>query len=368
MTLAFRNHIDVTLSVAAQMIVGVTIEPRSRPPLGRLFAGKPAETLLAALPRLFSLCAIAHQVALLSALEAARGHQAPPLTRHRRITAVIMERFAELLRGVLVSRLACDRTALAQLQFLLQAVASLQVSAGAGNARQSRSATLSQIKMALAALGLGSVAEPVVRGTPLASIMDAARRAEADGGWKQMPAEHGVLSAADDDTVVARLIDPQAAFAEAPELAGRVPETGVWARQASRHRHSSAGSVERLLAKLAELAELLCWIEAGEAEDEAADQDVVASYALGPGRGAAAVECARGRLHHAIELDAEGRVRRFEFLAPTEWNFHPRGPVAGSLTGARLCGSADRAAIEAMISFFDPCVGYSLAVREMADA
>ncbi|MFN5521975.1 MAG: hydrogenase assembly protein HupF, partial [Bradyrhizobium sp.] len=206
MTLAFRNHIDVTLSVAAQMIVGVTIEPRSRPPLGRLFAGKPAETLLAALPRLFSLCAIAHQVALLSALEAARGHQAPPLTRHRRITAVIMERFAELLRGVLVSRLACDRSALAQLQFLLQAVASLQVSAGAGNARQSRSATLSQIKMALAALGLGSVAEPVVRGTPLASIMDAARRAEADGGWKQMPAEHGVLSAADDDTVVARLI------------------------------------------------------------------------------------------------------------------------------------------------------------------
>ncbi|WP_315811234.1 nickel-dependent hydrogenase large subunit [Bradyrhizobium sp. SZCCHNR2028] len=366
MTLAFRNRIDVTLSVADRLITGVDIQPRTRPPLGRLFAGKPAEMLLAALPRLFSLCASAHQVALLSALEAACGERAAPLTRHRRIKAVVAERFAELVRGLLVAPLAENRNAAQLVQRLLQAVASLQMHSGAQ--QQSRAATLSQIKTDMVALGIGLAAEPVLPGTPLASLMDMVRKAADDGGWRHMPAEHDILSAADDGAVVAQLMDVGSAFAEAPELDGRAPETGVWARYAERHQLASAGPVERLSAKITEVAELFRWIEAGEAEDEAADQHAIASYALGSRRGGAAVECARGRLHHAIELDAHGAVSRFEYLAPTEWNFHPRGPVVRSLTGAALRGTGDRDAIHTMVGSFDPCVGYHLEFREMADA
>ncbi|WP_316231408.1 nickel-dependent hydrogenase large subunit [Bradyrhizobium sp. SZCCHNR1051] len=368
MTLTFRNRIDVTLSVADRLITGVDIQPRTRPPLGRLFAGKPADMLLAALPRLFSLCASAHQVALLSALEAARGEQAPPLTRHRRIKAVVVERFAELMRGLLIAPFAQNRSDAQLAQRLLQAVASLQMHSGADTQQQSRAATLSQIKTDMVVLGIGLPAEPVLPETPLASLMDSARKAVDDGGWRHMPAAHDILSAADDDVIVAQLMDVGSAFAEAPELDGRAPETGVWARYAERHQLASAGPVERLSAKITEVAELFRWIEAGEAEDEAADQHAIASYALGSRRGGAAVECARGRLHHAIELDAHGAVSRFEYLAPTEWNFHPRGPVVRSLTGAALRGTGNREAINTMVGSFDPCVGYHLAFREMADA
>ncbi|WP_315754987.1 MULTISPECIES: nickel-dependent hydrogenase large subunit [unclassified Bradyrhizobium] len=368
MTLGFRNRIDVTLSVADRRITGVDIQPRTRPPLGRLFAGKPAEMLLAALPRLFSLCAGAHQVALLSALEAARGEEATPSTRHRRIQTVLAERFAELMRGLLIASMADNRNAAPLTQRLLQAVASLQMHSGADAPQQSRAATLSQIKTGMVALGIGLPAEPVLPGTPLASMMDAARKAADDGGWRHMPAEHDILSAADDGAIVTQLIDVGSAFAEAPELDGRVPETGVWARYAEHHQLASAGPVERLSAKIAEIAELFRWIETGDAEDQAADPHAVASYALGSRRGAAAVECARGRLHHAIELDAHGAVSRFEYLAPTEWNFHPRGPVVRSLTGVALRGTVDRQAIHTMVGSFDPCVGYHLAFRGVADA
>ncbi|MGJ4930405.1 nickel-dependent hydrogenase large subunit [Bradyrhizobium sp. HKCCYLS2038] len=366
MTLAFRNHIDVTLSVADQVITGVDIQPRTRPPLGRLFAGKPAETLLATLPRLFSLCAGAHQVALISALEAARGEQPSSLTHHRRIKAVISERFVEMLRGLLLGPLAGDRGIAQLAQHLLRAAASLQRASGDVEPDLPRVETLSQIKMGLSALGIGLVSELVLPGTPLASLMAAA--IAADEGWKPMSPEHGVLSAVDDAYVVARLAEPDSAFADLPDLDGRVPETGVWARHAGHGARQTAGPLERLSARVAELAGLARWIEVGEAEDEASDDRLVASFAMGPRRGAGAVECARGRLYHFVELDAQGAITRFDYLAPTEWNFHPRGPVVNSLTGAQLRDATDHAAVEAMIGAFDACVGCRLVVREMADA
>jgi hypothetical protein len=70
-----------------------------------------------------------------------------------------------------------------------------------------------------------------------------------------------------------------------------------------------------------------------------------------------------------VRLDAEGRVRRFQCLAPTEWNFHPRGPLARMLRGATVAlDRGGRDAIARLIAAFDPCVGYRLAVRELADA
>ena len=64
-----------------------------------------------------------------------------------------------------------------------------------------------------------------------------------------------------------------------------------------------------------------------------------------------------------------GRVRRFQCLAPTEWNFHPGGPLARMLRGATIAPDrGGRDAIERLMAAFDPCVGYRLTVREPADA
>ena len=48
MSLAFRNEIDIRVALAGDVIADVAIRPRSRPPLTRLFAGKPAASLLSA--------------------------------------------------------------------------------------------------------------------------------------------------------------------------------------------------------------------------------------------------------------------------------------------------------------------------------
>ena len=56
MSLAFRNEIDIKVWLSGSTIADLAILPRSRPPLTRLFAGKPVAALSSVLPRLFSLC------------------------------------------------------------------------------------------------------------------------------------------------------------------------------------------------------------------------------------------------------------------------------------------------------------------------
>jgi Ni,Fe-hydrogenase I large subunit len=180
------------------------------------------------------------------------------------------------------------------------------------------------------------------------------------------PAEPSFLTAADDLDVIKRLLEEGAAYSDAPELYGKVPETGVWARWARREPvPSTAAPAARLAARIAEIVRLCAWLDRGE-EDPG---DYVASYRLGVGKGAAAVECARGRLYHAVVLDEDKRIVSFEFLAPTEWNFHPRGPLVRSLKGAKLpAGRRGQDAVRTLVGAFDPCVGFKLDFREVGHA
>ncbi len=363
MSLAFRNEIDITVLLSGAAIADVAIKPRSRPPLTRLFAGKPAASLHPLLPRLFSLCSVGHQVAFLSAVEAAQGREATPSTVRRRVIVVVAERLTELLRGLFVGRLALDGANAAAVRAVMQASALLGGADEAVPQDLHRDAVL-QIKAALDALGIAGQDQALAPGSALAASV-----AGCDGKLASPPvAEQSFLTAADDLNVVTRLLADGAAYSGAPELSGRIPETGVWARSAHRDELSSAGAgpAARLKARIAEVAQLYTWLDRGDAD---LDDGVVASYRLGPGKGAAAVECARGRLYHAVAIDDEDRIVNFEFLAPTEWNFHARGPLVRSLKGAMLpAGRHGQDAVRAQVASFDPCVGFSVAFREAGHA
>jgi hypothetical protein len=87
------------------------------------------------------------------------------------------------------------------------------------------------------------------------------------------------------------------------------------------------------------------------------------------GAGFAAVESARGRLYHACRLDGSGRIADYRMVAPTEWNFHARGPFARTLTGAEIgCGEAAKRRVERLAFVFDPCIRAEAEVLEPADA
>ncbi|RTE93457.1 nickel-dependent hydrogenase large subunit [Bradyrhizobium sp. LVM 105] len=362
MSLAFRNEIDITVWLAGGTIADVAIQPRSRPPLTRLFAGKQASSLLPVLPRLFSLCSVAHQVAFLSAVEAAQGQQATPTAARSRVTAVVAERLTELLRSLFVGRLALDGASAAAVRAMMQASMVLG-GASEGVSETLRREAVAQIKAALAGLGIAGEGQALAPGSALAVHVE-----RCEGEELSPPlVEQSFLTAADDLDVVTRLLAGGAAYSDAPELCGKIPETGVWARWARRGPVlPAAGSAARLQARIAEVARLCAWLERG---DEELDDGVVASYRLAAGKGAAVVECARGRLYHAVVLDEADRIVNFEFLAPTEWNFHARGPLVRSLKGAVLtAGRRGQDAVRALVGSFDPCVGFNLDFREVGHA
>jgi Ni,Fe-hydrogenase I large subunit len=82
---------------------------------------------------------------------------------------------------------------------------------------------------------------------------------------------------------------------------------------------------------------------------------------LDGGAGIAWTEMARGLLVHWVQLEPSPtglRVADCRVLAPTEWNFHPRGLLARTLAGLRGADAAAQAARAAVA--FDPCVEFSV--------
>jgi hypothetical protein len=78
--------------------------------------------------------------------------------------------------------------------------------------------------------------------------------------------------------------------------------------------------------------------------------------------GLAWVEMARGTLIHWVQLDGDGpqaKVIACQVVAPTEWNFHPQGPVARLLSALPDdAGFAAHAAL--VVAAFDPCVPFAI--------
>jgi len=66
---------------------------------------------------------------------------------------------------------------------------------------------------------------------------------------------------------------------------------------------------------------------------------------------------------HRVELEHNG-VRRYQILAPTEWNFHPAGAAA---QGLMQLPAEDAYVLHRLatllINAVDPCVGYDLIVH-----
>jgi len=78
------------------------------------------------------------------------------------------------------------------------------------------------------------------------------------------------------------------------------------------------------------------------------------------GTGLAVVEAARGRLAHRLELE-NGKVTRYQILAPTEWNFHPQGALPQGLLG-QPAGDDALQRVRHLIAALDPCVACKIEV------
>ena len=152
---------------------------------------------------------------------------------------------------------------------------------------------------------------------------------------------------------LARRMAADARFCAEPDWRGRPADTGPWTRAVDAAAPAADNAWMRLIARFVDVLRL--------AAPTGADRLAQGALPLGGGAGIAWTEMARGLLVHWVQLEPSPtglRVADCRVLAPTEWNFHPRGLLAQTLAGLRGADATAQAARAAVA--FDPCVEFSV--------
>ena len=151
------------------------------------------------------------------------------------------------------------------------------------------------------------------------------------------------------ETIPEALKDGAYSWAKAPRYRGRPMEVGALARQAIAGHPLIADMLSR---------------DGGSSVRGRVVARMVEVALLTPegGRGVGRVEAARGALGHWL-VAVDGKIQRYQIIAPTTWNFSPRdgegtpGPLESALAGLDVGALGARAAaIQHVVRSFDPCM------------
>jgi Ni,Fe-hydrogenase I large subunit len=179
---------------------------------------------------------------------------------------------------------------------------------------------------------------------------------------------------ATDPALSATIPDPDKvgaySWAKAPRLGGQPVEVGALARQTvagqpllrALTERSGSNVRNRVIARLIETAHLAVAME-NWIRSLRLNEPFCADVKLrGEGRAAGLVEAARGSLGHWVEL-SNGKISRYQIIAPTTWNFSPRdthgtpGPLERALVGTAVGHEgASSVAVQHVVRSFDPCM------------
>ena len=313
--------------------------------------GQSFEQFLATLPLAFSLCAAAHRVAAVEALERAMGWQAPVEVEQARQQWVALERIKETaIRLVHTWQLPWPMAALKQLLSLctdasqsLAAVASLK----AAQAPTSAGAWIVPITQLCAQL-FGQVSVDWLR-------QQTYQYCYKEGHVQTWP-DVLRLQAADWQLLLPQL---RAGCFKA-ELAGQPKATGPASCVCGADPETDPIQ-QRLRALLEHLQEdVACLTRPMRAWKSPVD--------LEPYEGIAVVRTTRGLLLHRVCLQGT-QLSDWQTIAPTDWNFHTKGLLKAQLEGLKVPEDSQEAErwINALIQSIDPCVAVQL-VWEKADA
>jgi len=365
---SLEGRIDIRLTRHGDDVTDVEIRS-SRPQLAqKLMAGRGPEEATDLAGLIFSLCGKAQRVAAQTACEAAQGiypsRDALKQREHKVLVELAQEHAWRLLlnwpeqagRGadmqslLLLRQKVEDPLAFAYvLENLLGAVL-LGESPEQWLARDMAGFDIwrrdGRSLVAKLFADLGDGADPGVSRCPLLpplakldadAAADLARRALADSTFCAAPVWHGAPA---ETGALARMADH--------------PLLAAWIARRGR------GAGARLLARLLELAELPQRLRAEP--DLAGRSKVVRAWPLEENAGMAGVETSRGLLLHVARLK-NGKIAEYRIVAPTEWNFHPAGPLAQALSGLGT-GAGLESAARLVSQAMDPCVAYGVELLE----
>jgi hypothetical protein len=329
--------------------------------LGGLLRDTPLDAVPGQLATLFALCGGAHRLTATNALRAARGETcSAEEEQHERL----------LLQGLSMRehalRLGLDLPLQAQLGSVPVDPAWLR---GLPAVHQGRALEIEQRLGELVAFFEARLwGMPAERwcarfdsAAALATL--AAERAGEVGPWAwlqragqlgaALPVELHRLPIPESGPALAALgvaLGTQPQFCARPTYQGLACETGPWSRLDGSAADSSSDVWQLIASRVRELARLC------------AGQHVLRHGALQLSRheALAYTEMARGVVLHWVKLqsrpDGTQAVADYRVLAPTEWNFHPRGALARAMRESEPEGEALRLLVQA----FDPCVSVEL--------
>jgi hypothetical protein len=390
---ALEASLAVRVEVVSDRIARVAIDGGRPVQAARVLEGRPADSALETLPLLYRLCGTAQSVAGLRAVEAAFDCRPGPAGCAARSLLVAFESLEQTLWRILLdwprcvggradeSALKSFRKRLAELQFGVFADSPWNRLGGArvnGNSDALARAAVSLTRDVDDLLFGRARSDEILRScgdfeewfrarsSPTAAVFDwvASNQLEDFGGVGIQPANG--FDAAYISDHIAR--DDGWEFCGQPEHHGEIRQTGALARLANTplvrelHTEHGYGLSTQLAARLLEVPTLL-----GDIREQIlalAPEEPPVVPEIGTGRALGFVDTARGRLFHWVEV-RDGCIACYRTLAPTEWNFHPRGPLAVGLTGASAKDLAvTRRAIDLLVTAIDPCVGTQLEIAE----
>jgi coenzyme F420-reducing hydrogenase alpha subunit len=391
---ASEGKLCVRVEVENGIITAVALDSTRPVGMSAALAGRDIDAAMTLLPRLFGLCGVAQTVAGLTAAEAALGVvQAPPQIAARQllVAAEALEQTAWRLlldwpRGIGASP---DVDAMKRLRQLSAVLRSHLFPAPdwnrIGGARLmpdwvELAATLERLEAGVRLAVCGGAAgdgwpledrdgfERWLRDarTPVAMTLRHVRECGLADFGRSAVAPLPVIDARAMEQRLAA--DDGYAYCARPDWDGVVYETGALARLwwhpliAALRADRGNGLFTRLVARLIDSRDFVAEMREQASRLEAHPGAITPGTASGAGLGI--VECARGRLVHRVAV-AVGRVTDYKILAPTEWNFHPEGPLARGLAGAGVgSGTAIDQAIGLFVTALDPCVGCDLTVEK----
>jgi hypothetical protein len=389
---SLEGALHLRLAVAKGAVRKVSL--RSDRPLRAcaLLIGRPVEQALEIIPLMFSLCRAAQSCAGLEACEEALGVTVSPAQRAARELLVLAEAVDENCRRIVIDwpRLGGETPVIEDLAAVRAALKSVRpafypggdrkpggdwLRLGGGRLKSGRPALGRAIRLLEERLNWAVLGGKRMNGSPFgdpSSFYDwcRARRTPAARSLARI-LEHGLPGFGRSDVrpmpdlgrdwLHARLkADSDGEFSSRPNRDGEVFETGPLARLgghpliAGLVRTHGNGLLPRMAARMIELLDTPVRMRA--LGGRLADEPGSGVERKGSGSGLAIVECARGRLIHRVEIE-DGIVTGYRIVAPTEWNFHPRGPLVRGLVTAQVDDEGSlEGTVSMLVTALDPCV------------
>lgn len=352
---SLRGKLVLNLRVEQGCVASVSIVS-TRPLAAGLLKGKTPAQAVHLAPLIFSLCGGAQGVAAQAALMAAQGGVPDELQLANWAGAIRREASSEHLW-----RLMLDWPQISGVERLEQAYAGCRRLCLAARDDREHAAVL---KATLHDHVLGMPAASWLAQGPLAfaawrknsSSLGATLLRSTDGaagGSEAATAFLPATTARDWAGMGAEIGAPE--FCRAPVWHGKPHEVGALARQRAHPLVApSLANGRRIEARItARLVELAQWAsgEFGQA------RDWIDVAPCGPHTGLVRVETARGVLLHRVRVEHDA-IADYAVVAPTEWNFHPRGVFATDAA----CISGNEADIvrqaQGLALSLDPCVEF----------